>query len=138
MDAPESPASPAESARADQPTRSALRGVLDAGLDALRTRLDLAAVELEIYLLALLRVLVCLFGAVACALLALAFALTTLVVALWDTHRTLALLGGTLVFVGLAVLFGAVGARTLRNQPRVLEGSLQQLRKDQRRAEGGS
>jgi len=52
------------------------------------------AVELEIHLLALLRVLVCLIGAVACALLALAFALTTLVVALWDTHRTLALLGG--------------------------------------------
>jgi uncharacterized membrane protein YqjE len=135
MDAPESPV---ENARADQPMQSALAGLLGAGLEALRTRLDLAAVELEIHLLALLRVLVCLIGAVACALLALAFLLTTLIVALWDTHRTLALLGGTLVFLGLAVLFGALGARTLRNQPRVLEGSLQQLREDQRRAGGGS
>ena len=91
MDAPESPA---ENGRADEPLQSGLAGLLGAGLDALRTRLDLAAVELEIHLLALLRVLVCLIGAVACALLALAFALTTLVVALWDTHRTLALLGG--------------------------------------------
>lgn len=135
MDAPESPV---ENARADQPMQSALAGLLGAGLEALRTRLDLAVVELEIHLLALLRVLVCLIGAVACALLALAFLLTTLIVALWDTHRTLALLGGTLVFLGLAVLFGALGARTLRNQPRILEGSLQQLREDQRRAGGGS
>ncbi len=135
MDPPESPA---EDARADEPLRSGLTGLLGAGLDALRTRLDLAAVELEIHLLALLRVLVCLIGAVACALLALAFALTTLVVALWDTHRTVALLGGTLVFIGLAVLFGALGARTLRDQPRILEGSLRELREDQRRAGGGS
>jgi uncharacterized membrane protein YqjE len=135
MDAPESPA---ENARADEPLQLGLAGLLGAALDAVRTRLDLAAVEFEIYLLALLRVLVCLIGAVACALLGLAFALTTLVVALWDTHRTLALLGGTLLFIGLAVLFGALGARTLRDQPRILEGSLQELREDQRRAGGGS
>jgi uncharacterized membrane protein YqjE len=135
MDAPELPA---ENARADQPMQSALAGLVGAALEAARTRLDLAAVELEIHLLALLRVLVCLIGAVACALLALAFAMTTLIVALWDTHRTLALLAGTLVFLGLAVLFGALGARTLRTQPRILEGSLQQLREDQRRAGSGS
>jgi uncharacterized membrane protein YqjE len=135
MDAPESPA---ENARADEPLQLGLAGLLGAALDAVRTRLDLAAVEFEIHLLALLRVLVCLIGAVACALLGLAFALTTLVVALWDTHRTLALLGGTLLFIGLAVLFGALGARTLRDQPRILEGSLQELREDQRRAGGGS
>jgi uncharacterized membrane protein YqjE len=135
MDAPESPA---ENARAAEPLQSGLAGLLGAALDAVRTRLDLAAVEFEIHLLALLRVLVCLIGAVACALLGLAFALTTLVVALWDTHRTVALLGGTVLFIGLAVLFGALGARTLRDQPRILEGSLQELREDQRRAGGGS
>ena len=47
------------------------------------------------------------------------------------------LLGATLVFLGLAALFGALGARTLRNQPRVLQGSLQQLCEDQRRAGDG-
>ena len=130
----DAPAPPAQDAGAGQPLRSAFSGLLGAGLDALRARLELAAVELEIHLLALLRVLVCLIGALACALLALAFALTTLIVALWDTHRTSALLGGTLVFLGLALLFGVLGARTLRQQPPVLQDSLQQLREDGHRA----
>ena len=126
----DAPGSPAQDAGAAEGLRSAFSGLLGAGLDALRTRLDLAAVELEIHLLALLRVLVCLIG----ALLALAFALTTLIVALWDTHRTSALLGGTLVFLGLALLFGVLGARTLRRQPPALQDSLRQLREDGRRA----
>src|SRR6266566_2412158 len=91
---------------------SALGGLLGATFDALRTRLDLAAV--------------------ACALLAVAFAVTALVVALWDTHRTLGLIGGTLAFLALAGVCAALGARTLRRQPAVLEGSLQQLREDRR------
>src|SRR5437762_3215368 len=101
---------------------STLGGLLRAAFDALRTRLDLAAVELEIHLLSLVRVLVWLMAAVACALLAVAFAVTALVVALWDTHRTLGLLGGTLAFLALAGVCAALGARTLRRQPGVLEG----------------
>jgi hypothetical protein len=48
----------------------------------------------------------------------------------------LALLGGSGAFVALAVTCGWLGARTLRNHPGMLEGSLQQLREDQRRAGG--
>ena len=70
----------------------------------------------------------------AAAFSCLGFALTTLIVALWDTHRTSALLGGTLVFLGLALLFGVLGARTLRRQPPALQDSLRQLREDGRRA----
>jgi uncharacterized membrane protein YqjE len=132
MDAPApSPGSPAT----DDPPHP-LRGLFAAALEALRTRLDLAAVEFEIHLHALLRVLVWALGAVACALLALVFGITALVVALWDTHRMLALLGGCVLFVALAVALGWLGARTLRNQPSLLEGSLSQLREDQRRAGG--
>jgi uncharacterized membrane protein YqjE len=127
---------PDEAAAADPPR--AVRGLLALGLEALRTRLDLAAVELEIHLRALLRLLLWGVGAVACAMLALAFGVTALVVAFWDTHRTLALLVGCLLFVGLAVLFGYFGARTLRTQPELLEGSLGQLEEDQRRAGGTS
>jgi uncharacterized membrane protein YqjE len=124
------------SAAADDPPH-ALRGMFAASLDALRTRLDLAAVEFEIYLLLLVRALVWAMGALACALLGIVFALTALVVALWDTHRMLVLLGGSGLFVALAVLFGYLGARTMRDRPGVLEGSLQQLQEDQRRARGG-
>jgi uncharacterized membrane protein YqjE len=131
----DAPASPPGSATTDDPPH-ALRGLFAAALEMLRTRLDLAAVEFEIHLQILLRALVWALGAVACALLAVVFGITALVVALWDTHRMLALLGGCALFVALAVILGWVGARTVRNQPAVLEGSLAQLREDQRRAGG--
>jgi uncharacterized membrane protein YqjE len=127
---------PEESSAAEPP--QAVRGLFAALVEALRTRLDLAAVELELHLRALLRLLIWAVGAVACAMLALAFAVTALVVALWSTHRMLALLGGCLVFVALTVLFGWLSARALRHEPDLLEGSLDQLQEDQRRAGGVS
>jgi uncharacterized membrane protein YqjE len=130
------PAASTESDERGEPT-APLGGLIGAALDALRTRLDLAAVELEIHLLSLLRVLMWLMAAVACALLAIAFAATALIVALWDTHRTLGLIGGTVAFLALGGVCGALGARTLRRQPPVLEGSLRQLREDQRGAGSG-
>jgi uncharacterized membrane protein YqjE len=118
-------------------TPPAGRGFAAAALEALRTRLDLAAVELEIYLLLLVRLLAWILGAVVCALLALAFGLTALVMALWDTHRMLGLLCASLVFIGLAALLGWLGWRTVRNRPGPLEGSLAQLAEDERRVAGG-
>jgi uncharacterized membrane protein YqjE len=132
MDAPASPGD--ESAAAEPP--HAVRGLFAALVEALRTRLDLATVELEIHLRGLLRLLIWAVGAIACAMLALAFAVTALVVALWGTHRMLALLGGSLVFVALTLLFGWLSVRALRREPQLLEGSLDQLQEDQRRAGG--
>jgi uncharacterized membrane protein YqjE len=132
MDAPAPP--PEESTAAEPP--HAVQGLFAALVEALRTRLDLATVELELHLRALLRLLIWAVGAVACAMLSLAFAVTALVVALWSTHRMLALLGGSLVFVVLTVLFGWLSARALRHEPELLEGSLDQLQEDQRRVGG--
>ena len=108
----------------------ALRDLLTTALDAFRTRLDLAAVELEIHLLGLMRMLVWAVAAIVCGLLAIAFSVTALIAALWDTHRSLGLLGGSLLFIALAVLFGIVGARAFRGQPGILAGSLEQLEED--------
>ena len=105
----------------------ALRGLLASGLDALRTRLDLAAVEIEIYLIRFVQMILWAIAAVACALLGLVFGLVTVVVSLWDTHRMLGLLGGTGLFFVLAVLFALIATRTFKGKPTVLEGSLQQL-----------
>jgi uncharacterized membrane protein YqjE len=113
-----------------------LRGLISAGIEALRTRLDLAAVELEIQMLLLVRTLAWIVGAVACVLLALALGVTALIVALWNTHRMLGLLGGSLVFVALGVLLGYLGLRTLRNRPAPLAGSLGQLAEDERQIGG--
>ena len=94
--------------------QSPVRGLAAASIEALRTRLDLAAVELEIHVLLLLRMLAWIVGAVACLLMALAFGATALIVALWNTHRML-------------------GLRSVRNRPALLSGSLEELREDQRR-----
>ena len=134
MSAPAASVEPADSAQRASP----LGGMIGAAFEALRTRLDLAAVELEIHLLSLLHALVWLMAAVACTLLGLACAVAALIVALWETHRLLGLLSGTLTFVVLGAVCGFFGARALRRQPQVLEGTLQQLREDQRRARGDS
>jgi uncharacterized membrane protein YqjE len=128
---------PEADASVDEHPRT-LRGLLIAGREALRTRLELASLELEIYLRALLRLLVWAIAAVVCALLALAFAMTALVVALWGTHRIAALCGGSLAFAALAATCAYLGTRALRLQPGVLAGSLEQLRKDQTHGEGAA
>jgi len=132
---PAGTAPPGDPATEEAPPHS-LRGLLAALLELLHTRLDLAAVDLEIYLLALVRMLLLALGAVACALLALTFGLIALVVALWDAHRMLALIGGSVLFVALALICAWLAARTLRHHAGVLAGSLAQLREDQRRLRG--
>jgi len=131
MDAPAS----LEETRDESP--GAVRGLIAALIDALRTRIELAGVEMEIHLRALLRSLIWAVGAVACTMLGLAFGVTALIAAFWDTHRMLALLGATLLFIVLAAGFGYLAARALRVRPDVLAGSLEQLAEDERRARGG-
>ena len=117
--------------------RAAPRGLLTAGIEALRTRLDLAAVELEIQVLVLLRLLAWLFAALTCVLLALAFGVVAIIVTLWDSHRTLGLLAGSAVFVGLGLLLGYLGLRGVRQRPGPFANSLQQLAEDERHVGGG-
>ncbi len=105
-------------------------------VEALRTRLDLAAVELEIHALLLVRLLAWVLGAIACVLLGLAFAVTALIVALWNTHRMLGLLGACLVFFVLAGVLAYLGLRTVRGRGGPLEASLEQLSEDERRLGG--
>jgi uncharacterized membrane protein YqjE len=118
--------------------QSPVRGLAAASIEALRTRLDLAAVELEIHVLLLLRMLAWIVGAVACLLMALAFGATALIVALWNTHRMLGLLGGSAAFILLGALLVWLGLRSVRNRPGLLSGSLEQLSEDQRRVSEGS
>lgn len=132
MDAP----APLPEATPSTDAPGTVRGLIATLLEALHTRLELAGVELEIHLRALLRSLIWAVGAVACAMLGLAFAMMALIAALWSTHRMLALLGATLIFIGLAAIFGYLGARALRVRPDVLEGTLDQLAEDERRARG--
>jgi uncharacterized membrane protein YqjE len=116
----------------------AFRGLFVSAIEALRTRLDLAAVEAEIFLFRIVQMLLWAFAAVACGLLALAFAVVAVVAALWDTHRMAGVLGGAGLFIVLAVIFGFIASRTFRARPHILEGTLAQLETDQHRAGGTS
>jgi uncharacterized membrane protein YqjE len=116
----------------------AIRGLFVSSIEAVRTRLDLAAVEAEIFLLRTVQMILWAIAAVACGLLALAFAVVAVVAALWDTHRMLGVLCGALLFVILAGVCGFVASRTFRARPHIIESSLAQLETDQHRAGGES
>jgi uncharacterized membrane protein YqjE len=133
----DAPAPPLQEATGSTPKPGTVRGLLATLLETLRTRLELAEVELEILLRALLRSLIWAVGAVACALLGVTFAVMALIATLWNTHRMAGLLGGTLLFIALAAVCGYFGVRALRLPRDPLEGSLEQLAEDERRARGG-
>jgi len=132
----------AEAADEDIPTDShpvgAFRGALSALLDALKTRLDLVAVEAEIYLLRTLQSLLWAFAALACALLVFVFVIVAIIAALWDTHRLAGVLGGAGVFAILAIASGAMAARTFKFRPMILEKTVQQLEHDRQKVSGSA
>jgi len=111
-----------------------LKGLLAAALEALRTRLELAGVELEIHLINLARTLIWAVAAIVCALMSLAFGIVALIAALWDSHRVLGLLAGGLTFALLCATCAYVGVRIFRRGRGILDGSLEQLDRDQRKA----
>jgi uncharacterized membrane protein YqjE len=127
---------PATGASEDEHHIGAFRGLFVATIDALKTRLDLAAIEAEMFLMRTVQMLLWALAAVACALLALAFAVVAIVAALWDSHRTAGVLGGALLFIVLAAVFGYVANRSFRARPHILEGTLAQLDTDQHRVGG--
>jgi uncharacterized membrane protein YqjE len=120
----------------EEPEAGVFRGLIASVVDAIRTRLDLAAVEIEMYLLRVLQLLLWAVGAVACAVLALMFGLGSLLVALWDTHRLTVLLGGTGLFIVLSAVCATIAVQVFRHRQRLLEGTLQQLEHDHRQARG--
>ena len=81
------------------------------------THLDRAAGELEYRLLHAVRSLVWLIATIACALLAVAFSTAALIVSLWDTQHLLPLIVPAITCAVLALLFGFIAARTLRERP---------------------
>ncbi len=124
-------AAPADATSPERP----VKGLLAAALEALRTRLELAGVELEIHLINLARALIWAVAAILCALLALAFGIVALIAALWDSHRVLGLLAGGFSFVLLCAICAYIGARIFRHGRGILYDSLEQLHRDQRRAD---
>ena len=123
---------------ADAAPVGAFRGAFAALLDALKTRLDLVAVEAEIYLLRTLQTMLWAFAALACALLVLIFIVVAIIAALWDTHRMAGVLGGAGAFAILTAICSAMAARTFKFRPMILEKTVQQLEHDRQKVDGTS
>jgi uncharacterized membrane protein YqjE len=127
-----------EDLAADPAPVGAFRGALSSLLDALKTRLDLVAVEAEIYLLRTLQTVLWAFAALACLLLVFVFVVVAIIAALWDTHRLAGVLGGAGAFAILAAICGAMAARTFKFRPMILEKTVQQLEHDRQKVDGSS
>lgn len=129
----------ADAGSADAPTPGrpgAVRGLIAAVIEAAATRLELATVEVEMHLLEVLRVILWALAAMLCALATLAFGLVAVIAVLWDTHRMLGLIGGTLAFAALTIVCAMLGTRVFRKRPGLLSGTLAQLDADHRQTGG--
>ncbi len=107
-----------------------LRGIIDAGLHTVQTRLELLSVEVQEEKLRLSSLLL---NVVLCALLAgggLLFLAAFLTVLWWEEHRLLALGVATAFFLGGALLTASNAARELRRGSRLFAASLAELARD--------
>jgi len=107
-----------------------LHGMLDTGLHAVQTRLELLAVEVQEEKL---RVTSLLFNTLLSAVMlgfGLVFVAIFLTVLFWDEHRLLALGLACVVFLGGGVLTASNAAREIRRGSRLFAASLAELARD--------
>lgn len=99
-------------------------------LETVHTRLELVSVEIEEemarYSSYLLWVVVALF----CAGISVLLTILLIVVLFWDSHREAVLLGLIAVFAGVALYLGWWLRESMRNKPRLLGYTLDELKRD--------
>jgi uncharacterized membrane protein YqjE len=107
-----------------------LRGFLDSGVDLVRTRLELLAVEAQEEKV---RIIGLLINAVMCALFlgfGLVFLAVFLTVLFWDGYRLLVLGLATLFFIGAGLYTASNAARELKQGSRMFGATLAELARD--------
>jgi len=107
-----------------------LRGIVDAGLQTVQTRLELLALEAQEEKLRLTSLVI---SIVLCALLSgfgLVFLMLFLTVLYWDEHRLLALGLSTALCIAGGLLAASNAARRLRQGTRLFAASLDELARD--------
>jgi uncharacterized membrane protein YqjE len=107
-----------------------LRGFLDSGVDLVRTRLELLAVEAQEEKV---RIIGLLINAVMCALFlgfGLVFLAVFLTVLFWDGYRLVALGLATVFFIGAGLYTASNAARELKGGSRMFGATLAELARD--------
>jgi uncharacterized membrane protein YqjE len=107
-----------------------LKGLAASLIAIAHTRLDLLSTDLEEERERLLSVLLMLFVAMFCLGVGVVLLALLIVVAVWESHRLLALVGLTALFLaGGAAAFGCARHK-LRTKPKLFAASLAELSKD--------
>lgn len=99
-------------------------------LETLHTRLELVSVEVEEELLRYSSYLLWVVVALFCAGVAILLGILLIVVIFWDSHREAVLLSMISVFAGVALYLGWWLRKSMRNKPRLLGFTLDELRRD--------
>lgn len=99
-------------------------------LETLHTRLELISVEVEEEMARYSSYLLWSVVALFCAAVAALLAVLLIVVLFWDSHREAVLLTLIGVFAGIAAYLGWWLRESLRNKPRLLAYSLDELKRD--------
>ena len=115
------------------PASNLLRSLVRLGgslLAAAETRFDLFATELNEDVTRGVRLLAFALAALFTGLLGALMAGATVIIVFWDTHRVAAAVVVTAFFFGAAVLCGLAFRQRLREKPRLLDATRDELKKD--------
>jgi uncharacterized membrane protein YqjE len=115
---------------------ASVRDLVATALAIAQTRLELVTTELEEEMHRVAEILVWMFVVVFFAGLSVLMLAIVIVVAFWDDHRMLAAGLMTGVFFGLTAIGLLVVRSKVRSRPRLLEGTIEEIRHD-REALGG-
>jgi len=121
------------SEEAQGPATNLLRSLVQLGgtlLAVAQTRVELLTTELGEDLERGLRILLWAMVGSLAGILGLVLAGITVVIYFWDTHRMVAAVGVTTLFLLIAVVAGLVFRATLRQKPRLLDATRTELHRD--------
>lgn len=99
-------------------------------LETLHTRLELFSIEVEEEMARYSSYLLWIVVALFCAGIAILLAILLVVVLFWDSHREAVLLSLIGVFAGVALYLAWWLRVSMRNKPRLLAYSLEELKRD--------
>jgi uncharacterized membrane protein YqjE len=112
------------------------RGSIDLLSSMARTRFELAALDLEANVTATLGAIASGIVALVLALVAFGFVGVAVIALFWDTHRVVATIGTTLVYITLALAVAAHARARWTSRPPAFEGTLRELALDREALRG--
>jgi len=110
---------------------NSIKQLLSTLLSMVHTRLELLTTELQADIQRLGGTLLWSLAAVFAICIGCFLAALTLIFIFWDTHRVLVAISVTATFFGFSILAILIVVKRMRQHPRLLQSTLQELQRDQ-------